>query len=210
MEVTNEWCIFKEVLDSKTCSKLKNAYKKDGWEPSSVDVSKGITNEERRYGRHGDYKEDPDVRTSDVSWVNEQWVYDLIWPFMLEANDVSGWKYRIKASEPCQLTRYKKGGFYNFHRDGNGDHLSVYNNPNNPFLHGRVRKLSMSVVLNNSFEGGAFEVSSYDKEKCDVTSINLKAGSVIVFPSFIEHRVAPVTKGTRYSLVTWFVGPPFE
>ena len=36
------------------------------------------------------------------------------------------------------------------------------------------------------------------------------AGSVIVFPSCMEHRVTPITKGTRYSVVCWFVGPPFK
>ena len=35
-------------------------------------------------------------------------------------------------------------------------------------------------------------------------------GSVIVFPSFVWHRVTPVTKGTRYSLVLWTCGQPFR
>ena len=36
-----------------------------------------------------------------------------------------------------------------------------------------------------------------------------KKGSMIVFPSFIRHRVKPVTKGTRHSLVLWHIGYPF-
>ena len=76
-------------------------------------------------------------------------------------------------------------------------------------MHGHVRKLSMSVLLNDNFEGGAFEFATYGKEDCIITPIEVEAGSVIVFPSWMEHRVAPVTKGIRYSLVTWFVGPPF-
>ena len=59
---------------------------------------------------------------------------DMIWPFMVRANDDAGWKYNIKAAESTQITRYKKGGFYNFHQDGTGDHLSAYNNPGNEFL----------------------------------------------------------------------------
>ena len=114
-----------------------------------------------------------------------------------------------KQQSLAQITRYKKGGFYNFHRDGSGDHLSAYNNPQNAFMHGHVRKLSMSVMLNDNFDGGAFEFAAYSKEECVVTPIEATAGSVIVFPSSMEHRVAPVTKGIRYSLVTWFVGPPF-
>ena len=128
---------------------------------------------------------------------------------MERANQEAGWRYQIKAAESCQITRYKKGGFYSFHRDGNGDHLSAYNNPANAYMHGHVRKLSMSVMLNDNFDGGAFEFATYGKEKCTITPIEATAGSVIVFPSAMEHRVAPITKGIRYSVVCWFVGPPF-
>ena len=207
--LTNEWFIFDGgTLDKKTCNKIKKWASKK-WEPSSVDTAKGITDEERKTGRKGDYKADPKTRISDVAWCNDQWLYDIIWPFMQTANEEAGWRYQIKAAESCQITRYKKGGFYSFHQDGNGDHLSAYHNPQNAFLHGHVRKLSMSVMLNDNFDGGAFEFATYRKEECTITPIEATAGSVIVFPSEMEHRVAPVTKGTRYSVVCWFVGPPF-
>ena len=206
--LTNEWYYFKKAFDKKTCNKIKRWASKK-WEASSVDTQIGISDEERKTGRKGDYKPDPKTRISDVAWCNDQWLYDLIWPFMQTANHEGGWRYDIKAAESCQITRYKKGGFYNFHRDGNGDHLSAYHNPQNAFMHGHVRKLSMSVMLNDNFDGGAFEFASYGKENCSITPIEAEAGSVIVFPSWMEHRVAPVTKGIRYSLVTWFLGPPF-
>ena len=205
----NEWYVFDAgTVDKKTCNKIKKWASKK-WEPSSVDTSKETTDEERKTGKKGDYKPDPKHRVSDVAWCNEQWIYDLIWPYMEKANDVAGWRYHIKAAESAQITRYQKGGFYKFHRDGNGDHLSAYNNPQNAFMHGYVRKLSMSVMLNDNFDGGAFEFASYGKEECHITPIEATAGSVIVFPSEMEHRVAPITKGTRYSVVCWFVGPPF-
>ena len=208
--LTNEWFVFDGgSIDKKTCNKIKRLAR-NNWEESSVDTSKGITDEERKTGRKGDWNIDPKTRISEVAWCNEQWLYDIIWPFMVRANDEAGWRYQIKAGESCQITRYKKGGFYKFHRDGNGDHLSAYNNPNNAFLHGHVRKLSMSVMLNDNFEGGAFEFASYGKEECVITPIEASSGSVIVFPSGMEHRVAPVTKGIRYSLVAWFLGPPFK
>ena len=109
-----------------------------------------------------------------------------------------------------QITRYRKGGFYNFHRDGYGDHLSVYNDPQNDFLNGHVRKLSMTTLLSDNYEGGEFQFAGYGQEKRTISTPEFtKIGSIIVFPSAMEHRVAPVTKGVRYSLVTWFVGPPF-
>ena len=144
------------------------------------------------------------VRKSDIVWIKEQWVYDLIWDYMLTANEIAGWKYNIVAAENCQITRYTKDGFYTWHKDGMGSHKEVYNEPDNKFMHGNTRKLSMSIVLNSDFEGGDLEMGS----DIDIMT-KLEEGSIIVFPSFLEHRVTPVTKGTRYSLVAWFVGPPF-
>ena len=205
----NEWFTFGEgTVDKKTCNKIKKLASKK-WETSSVDTKKEITDEERKTGKKDDCKPDPKIRISDIAWCNDQWLYDVIWPIMEQANKEAGWRYEIKAAESCQITRYKKGGFYSFHRDGCGDHLSAYNSPQNSFLHGYVRKLSMSVMLNDNFDGGAFEFASYSKGDCVITPIEASSGSVIFFPSSMEHRVSPVTKGTRYSLVTWFVGPPF-
>ena len=209
MYLTNEWYIFHEAIDKKTCNKIKRLAQ-GKWEESSVDtIYKEATDEERKIGRKGDYKPDPKARICDVFWTSDQWVYDVIFPFIHQANQEAGWRYHIKASEPVQITRYKKGGFYTFHKDGIGDHLTTYHNPTNAFLHGHVRKLSMSVILNDNFEGGAFEFASYNREKCKITPIEAEGGSVIVFPSSMEHRVAPVIEGIRYSLVAWFVGPPF-
>jgi len=208
MSTVNEWFFFEAgTVDKKTCNKIKkHAAKK--WESSKVDTLKGITDEERETGKKHDHKPDSKTRISDVVWCNGQWIYDIIWPFMQRANEKAGWRYQIKAAESAQITRYRKGGFYKFHIDGSGDHLSTYDMPDNKFLHGHVRKLSMSIMLNDNFDGGAFEFASYNKEKCIITPIEAKAGSIIIFPSSMEHRVGSVTKGTRYSLVTWFVGPP--
>ena len=204
---TNEWFIFNQVIDRKTCNKIKNLAK-GNWEVSSVDTQKGTTDEERVQGRKGEYKVDTEYRISEVFWTQDQWIYDLTFPYMYEANQKSGWRLDIKAAESMQLTRYRKGGFYSFHKDGNADHLSVYDNPGNTFLHGNVRKISMSIILNDNFEGGAFEFATYGKEECAITPIEAKIGDMIFFCSGQEHRVAPVTKGVRYSLVNWFVGPP--
>ena len=205
----NEWFIFDDALDDKTCNKLKRHASKK-WEVSAVDTKKETTDEERKSGRKTEMAVDKRTRISDVAWTNDQWVYDLIWPYMMGANENAGWLYDITSAESAQITRYKKGGFYNFHRDGFGCHLVKYNSPDNAFTHDKVRKLSMTILLNDSFEGGHFEFASYGKENCDITPLEMKKGQVVVFPSHMEHRVAPVTKGTRYSLVCWFLGPPFK
>jgi len=206
----NEWFYFTKGLDKKTCNKIRNTAK-GNWKQSTVDTKKIITEEERITGVELVYNLDKDVRISDVAWTSEQWIYDTIWPWMEGANKRAGWKYDITGAEGMQITRYKKGGFYIFHRDGRGDHLSAYDEPDNKLTHGYVRKLSMTVLLNDNYEGGEFQFATYNKEKCEihVPEFN-KVGSIIVFPSDMEHRVAPVTKGIRYSLVVWFLGPPFK
>ena len=206
---TNEWYVFDEGITVAECNKIKRIGR-GKWEDASVDTAKGITDEERKTGKKGDFQIDTKIRISEVVWSNEQWLYDLIWPYMMQANEEAGWKYDIKYAESCQITKYKKGGFYKFHKDGSQDSLSAYHNPQNAFMHGHVRKLSMSIILNDNFEGGAFEFASYGKEECNITPVEAKRGSVIVFPSWMEHRVAPVTKGTRYSCICWFVGPPLR
>ena len=209
MAFVNEWFTFDSVIDEETCNKILSIVN-DDWEDAEIDRAKGFSKEERLHGRKSDYKVVPGSRVSEVFWTDAQWIYDLIWPFMIRANNDAGWRYDIVASESSQITRYKKGGFYNFHIDGLGDNLSSYDFPDRPFMNERVRKLSMSVILNDDFDGGEFEFASYKNEKCLITPLKPKLGDVIIFPSIMEHRVAPVTKGVRYSLVNWFVGPPFR
>ena len=197
MYCVNEWYYFIEALDKNTCDRIKGSAK-GKWEESEVDIKTG-------------FDSNKNIRISDIVGTSIQWIYDIVWPYMQEANERAGWKYDIRAAESMQITRYKKGGFYNFHFDGLGDHFSAYNMPDNENFHGHVRKLSMTVLLNNNYEGGEFQFATYEKEKIQIDTPEFnKTGSIIVFPSDIEHRVAPVTKGIRYSLVIWFLGPPFK
>ena len=82
--------------------------------------------------------------------------------------------------------------------------------------HGRVRKLSVTVSLSDpkDYKGGDLEfdfrnhpLKSTNKLAC--TQIKPR-GSIVVFPSFLWHRVKPVISGTRYSLVLWNIGFPFK
>ena len=192
MSYYDYWC-WNEIIPQKVCQEI-------------ISLGEGSWEQAHTYGTKKENKSPDDIRKSDIVWINEQWVYDLIWEYMLIANERAGWKYNIVAVEICQVTRYTKDGFYSWHKDGIGSHNEVFDEPENKFLHGNARKLSMSIVLNSNFEGGDFEMRGLDVgDKVP----RLEEGSIIVFPSFLEHRVAPVTKGIRYSLVAWFVGPPF-
>ena len=69
-----------------------------------------------------------------------------------------------------------------------------------------VRKISMTCLLSNPSEFTCGELEFMEKNKIP----NLKQGQAIFFASFLRHRVAPVKKGTRRSLVMWFGGQPFK
>ena len=102
----------------------------------------------------------------------------------------------IQITEQAQFTEYPVGGFYDWHMD-NEVHM-IHEPP--------VRKISMTVLLSpeNQFEGGDLEIMAKG------TRAPLKQGHAIMFASFLNHRVAPVTRGIRQSLVMWFGGEPFK
>lgn len=105
-----------------------------------------------------------------------------------------------------QYTEYDSDelGKYDFHMD------TIIGNIK-PDDSDQMRKLSITLLLNDSekdFEGGNFEINT-SKEK-DAIKVDLIRGRMIIFPSFMIHRVTPVTKGKRKSLVIWVVGPKFR
>ena len=102
--------------------------------------------------------------------------------------------------------------YYGWHCDS---WTEPYKNMHSNF-NGKVRKLSVSVSLNDSsqYSGGELEFDFRNRDpglKTTVQCEEIKSpGTVVVFPSFLWHRVKPVTKGTRYSLVMWNLGTPFK
>ena len=154
-------------------------------------------------------------RKSNVVWMNDSWIYKEIHPFIHLANRSAGWNFDWDWSETCQFTKYagSKKQHYDWHCDSNE---LPYNKPNDKNTHGKIRKLSVTVSLSDEteYEGGDFE---FDFRNTDSGSNQPRLckeirpkGSVVVFPSFVWHRVKPVTSGTRYSLVIWNIGWPFK
>ena len=148
-------------------------------------------------------KVDAGLRKSEVYWTTEQWLVDSIWPFMEVANELSGLMFDIERVEDVQITKYKPGCFYEFHVDSYSSHH--FKNK-----HGKVRKLSMTIQLNDDYEGGEFQIARCYKGKLQIETLEKSKGTVIVFPSSLEHRVKKVTSGERYSLVAWFLGSPLK
>jgi PKHD-type hydroxylase len=173
------------------------------------------------------------IRDSEISWLGDKWIYDLIYPYIHIANEKAGWNFEFDYAETFQFTKYGLNQFYGWHTDGIGDHLAKYkrfipgvhtknkdgNMPPgytiiNDYI-GKVRKISITINLSKpeSYEGGnlKFDFGPHaTKERFHECMEIRPRGSIIVFPSFLHHQVTPVKKGTRYSLVVWVLGQPFK
>ena len=103
----------------------------------------------------------------------------------------------VRLTEPAQFTEYPKRGFYDWHMDLNAFGQTCEH---------PIRKISMTCLLSDSseFKGGDL---AFDDSKSKIT---LQQGQAVFFASFMKHRVEPVKKGIRRSLVMWFGGPPFK
>lgn len=98
--------------------------------------------------------------------------------------------------EDLQYTIYDSlGDHYNWHTD-----LSYGLSP--------YRKLTVSVQLSDptEYEGGELQIKDSDEP----ITLNKKLGAVSMFPSYTLHRVTPITKGVRKSLVVWVTGKAFR
>jgi PKHD-type hydroxylase len=96
-----------------------------------------------------------------------------------------------------QFTKYEDGDYYKWHVDVG------------PSSDTCIRKISLTIQLSDdtSYSGGDLQFGHSDKE---TLTASREKGSVTLFPSIIRHQVTPVTNGTRYSLVVWATGAPFQ
>ncbi|HEX8534986.1 MAG TPA: 2OG-Fe(II) oxygenase [Allosphingosinicella sp.] len=157
---------------------------------------------EAAIGQREDGSKMPEVRRSIVRWLDidgaDQGVLATIMYFAKRANRQS---FGFDLTEPVevQFTEYHgtNNGVYHWHSD-----LTIAN------VVWQDRKLSFIAQLSDpsDYEGGDLEFFGYASPGPDFK----KKGSVIIFPSFLQHRVTPVTSGIRHSLVSWVEGPRFR
>ena len=142
---------------------------------------------------------DTSKRVTTISWIpfkEMEHMYIDLNNFIQKANENHFGFADIRVTEQAQFTEYPVGGFYDWHMDSD---VNMAHEP-------PVRKISMTLLLNDpsEFKGGDLELMAPGK------FAELKQGHAIVFASFLNHRVAPVTEGIRQSLVVWFGGKPFR
>ena len=150
-------------------------------------------------GSKGGAAVDTKTRTSHISWIPFKKMPDMykdIETTMKKTNSNHFGFDGMQITELAQYTEYPSGGFYEWHMD------SDVNFAHEP----PVRKISMTCLLSHEseIEGGELEI---EKEE---NKVKLVQGQAVFFASFIKHRVAPVTRGVRKSLVMWFGGPPLR
>jgi len=215
MNLSNYFWGFKSVLTPRFCDDvIKYALAKK--ETMAITGGLGINrNLKKKPLNKEEVRNLKYTRNSDLVWLDETWIYKELQPFVHQANKNAGWNFEWDFSEPCQFTKYKLNQHYDWHCDS-WDKVYETKGPDN----GKIRKLSMTCQLTDGSEyaGGEleFDFRQYDPPQRDEAKHLRKAteilpkGSIIVFPSFVWHRVKPVTKGVRYSLVVWHLGYPFK
>lgn len=175
----------KDVFTKEECDRIINSFSDVMLKKSDVEA-KNITTIPRK---------------NKTAWVemnvDNDWIYQRLQGVASHFNK-ENYKFNLEWAriELIQFTKYEKGDYYTWHMD-------LGNNPNTI-----GRKISLVVQLSDAgkYDGGELQIGLVDEEA--YTAYKDK-GSVAIFPSTMRHRVSPVTRGVRYSLVAWVCGVPF-
>jgi PKHD-type hydroxylase len=181
-DMTENFAFWQEAFTPEQCDDIIRAGKERVLEPGKVSAQNVL-------------KED--YRKSNVAFLTPSEIretYQKLTDYVLSLNeryfrfDISGF------NEELQFTEYETGGVYNAHIDKQ--------------LRERVRKLTVVVQLSDplDYEGGDLELIFGDEGK----ALPRDRGMLLLFPSYVLHRVTPVTSGTRHTLVGWITGKPFN
>jgi predicted 2-oxoglutarate/Fe(II)-dependent dioxygenase YbiX len=188
--VTYPWCYKHGVFTESELAQIGNLCLSLNSEPGLVGKNK---------------ERDTSIRSSDISWVvrNEDtaWFWDRI-ALEIQLLNEQFYGYELYGYDALQYSTYESesSGKYKFHSDISFGQEA----PDESAL----RKLSASLLLNNDFTGGEFQIITGDPE--EPVMPEMRSGTLIVFPSFMIHGVKTVTSGVRKSLVAWCIGPKFR
>lgn len=181
-----EYVIVENVFSKEELAVIRNMWNPDNVFESLLNSSDGNT-------------EDQQLRRSSLNLINPEgemmWIFERLARTAIEQN-THWFNFELHGlNEGLQLAKYDQSDLFNWHLDYGGGLAST-------------RKLSLSVQLSEpeAYEGGDLQFMINDK----LYNMPRSAGTVIVFPPFMMHRVTAITSGTRMSLVGWVHGPPFR
>lgn len=147
----------------------------------------------------GNDKYNDELRKSSVMFIDNipenDWIYQKLANLAIGCNNERYWFDLLGFHQELQLTKYFEGDFFDWHLDFGAGEISA-------------RKLSMTIQLSDpeDYEGGDLQFMINGK----TVNAPRKKGTIVIFPSFVMHRVTPVTKGMRQSIVGWVSGPPYK
>jgi predicted 2-oxoglutarate/Fe(II)-dependent dioxygenase YbiX len=177
--------IVKDALSHKVCDEILNEFKSsDEWVDTVID--RGTINKNTRNCQTIIISYPYVIqKNKDVRHKLDNAIFDGASKCIKEYNTKFS-HCKIEEDSGYELLKYIEGCFYVEHTDS---------------FKARPRAVSCSFILNDDFEGGEF--AFFNKE----LKYKLEKGNALLFPSnfMYPHEVTPVTKGTRYSIVTWFI-----
>lgn len=182
-DFVENWTYINDLFTKHECDTIVEYGNSLGLETSAIYKEGKITTENNRKSEHVFICPHPEI----------DWIYQRLTDAVNHMN-AKFYKFDLFGfGEGLQFTKYEAPeSHYDYHVD------RIYN--------GQVRKLSLTVQLtdDSQYEGGDFQIYGSDYK------LPRKQGTILLFPSFVVHRVTPVTNGTRYSLVGWINGKPFK
>lgn len=184
---TAPYVVFDKLFSAEECDQVIAIAKENGLAAARVGGNSG----------NPDGLVDSSKRRSKVSWLEWSPTTEMLFSKLANAvatANAKWWAYNLAGfKEPLQLTHYESTdeGHYDWHEDHSEEGTMSH------------RKLSCVMLLGGDFDGGKFELHGRGSPS------EMTRGTLIIFPSFKLHRVLPVTRGERWSLVGWVTGPPF-
>ena len=147
------------------------------------------------------------IRRSKTVFISDSWLKKDLFSIVSYAN--KSWKFNLNCNEDVQFTEYEPRGHYTWHNDS-------IKNPMN--LKNMQRKLSTVVQLSppEDYEGSDLKFNFRGLDGLNQDTIMSpppefkQQGSMVIFPSFLWHKVEPITSGKRYSLVMWTLGEEWK
>jgi PKHD-type hydroxylase len=188
--VKNQWELWQSVLSPEYCDYIIKRAMRHPEEKATI-------------GFQGQNKEDANYRSSFIRWLdvdNEDSDIAKTLMNIIQKSNRNNFGFDINQMNEIQFTEYygTDKGHYNWHHDVFWENEAPYD-----------RKLSIVVQLSDplDYDGGRFEF--FGCESPNPLNFSMR-GSALVFPSFFPHRVHPVTRGHRISLVSWIEGPKWR
>ena len=180
------FCIFNAAFTPEECQRV-------------IDIGELETFSKGRIGMGDAGREDKSVRDTDIVWIDpvpeRHWLFDKVHAALQRVN-FDKYQMDLARFDAFQYSKYKLDGHYDWHVDTSSEHT-----------HGLFRKLSIVIPLTSpdEYEGGDLLINDSGNPD-SAKALRPEKGHMVVFYSHLPHKVTPVTKGTRITLVTWAMG----